>query len=248
LEYHYFDPAAGAYRSARTEPIALTVEGGPTPTFTPVPPTATPAPVDTPAPAALALPTAEPAADPAAALTGTQAILGAAGNPLPAPAVLPRRGALAASPWYWALWLGPLAAVLLGVGAARRERNAARRQAERQQARAGADALRSLAAQRPARDAASDPIAAGEAVARAQRVLSDYLSRKLGRRIDGLTRAARAVALQERGVPPPLVARVQECYAMAELARFSPAGVEPSLAVQMQRAVQAVVRDLERVL
>ncbi len=244
LDYHFFDPAAAAYRSTTTEPIALTVTGAPTPTFTPAPPTATPLPGETatPSAAALLLSTGEPS--PAAA----------ARFPMLVSTVQPRRwGALTASPWYWALWLGPLAALLLGVGAARRERTAHARQTARRQARAGQDALRSLAAQRtgraaPAANPAAAAPAAAETVTRAQRILSDYLSRKLGRSVDGMTRAARAAALAERGVPGPLVARVQECYALAELARFSPAGVDPTLAAQTQRAVEAVVRDLEKVL
>lgn len=234
IEYLFFDPAAGDYRGALTEPIALTAEGAPA--SAPAAKVAAGAPVT---------PTIDPATNPAIALAAPAAAARTLPSiqPMAVPSTIPAaRPPLAESPWFWALWLAPLSALFVGLVAGVRGRRTEERSARRTQARAGHEALRAVGT-RPA-----TPETPAEQVGRAQRALTDYLGRKLGRPISGLTRSDLAALLRARGAPAAAIATVQECLSLGDLARFSPSIVEPGMAAQMQERVGAAIRALEKAL
>lgn len=150
--------------------------------------------------------------------------------------------ALTGQPWFWALWALPVLAVVLTVTSTRRERRPARRQEKRKQARAAQDALHALSA------GSAQQMGTADLCGAAQRVLDDYLSRKLGHPVAGQTRSAIATELSQRGVPPDLVAEVTICYKSAELARFDPTGVNPTAAASLQSQVHNTIQRLDKVL
>jgi hypothetical protein len=152
-----------------------------------------------------------------------------------APAALPMAATIAQAPWFWALWSLPLAALIVGWAGLRRARSATARHAQRRRTQASGDALRTLRS-------ATDPAAA-------QKVLDEYLTRVLGHPVGGLTRTGRTALLEERGAPASLLARVEACYALVERARFSPAeAADPEATSDMQRDVEAIIRDLDPLL
>ncbi len=237
IEYSFYNPATGIYASALSNPLALTLLN------------ATGAPVAAVAPSAAALAATAPQTAPdAAAVEAAQSEPPA--TPVYAlmalPASLPFARSLTDTSWFWALWILPLLALILGLVTIQRSRNAVMRKAERQRTRAGSDALRALHA---APVAVSAQAASAEACAHAQKVLDDFLARALGQPVGGLTRSGRAALLAAKGVPAELVARVEECYALAERARYSPVdSLDPALGSQMQGKVEAVIRDLDPIL
>jgi hypothetical protein len=237
IEYAFFNPATSTYLSALSNPIEITLLDGAG------------------APVAAVAPSAKALVDPAAAAGAVQAAPAAAAEAqsvadaapvatpaytiMAAPATLPIAARLVESPWFWALWLLPLFALIAGWLGLRTARTAAARQSERKRTHAASDALHDL---RSAPDSAA-----------AQKVLDDYLARALGRPVRGLTRTGRAALLTEKGVPEALQARVEECYTMGERARYSPtenvaATAAPERDQRMHSAVETVIRELDPLL
>lgn len=247
IELAFFDPAAGAYRTAQTQPQVLTAEG----VAAPLEPagvltTTTPAPD----------PTATAAAAALVPITGTGVLTPADAAKLasgeaalqlrPAPEVLPAATQpLARNPLFWSLWLLPAGALVLGFGARRREwggraRRAAQ-QAARSRARAGSDVLRALAP--PAAFAG-----AAEASAAAQQALTEYLQRRLGRPVRGMGRAPLVAALAAQGAPPDLANEAAAILAAGDQARYAPLAADWGAAQQLHNAVTSLIRELDKVL
>jgi hypothetical protein len=123
----------------------------------------------------------------------------------------------------------------------RRRGETERRQAH-QQARAASDALRAL------NDASHRQSSPAELCDRSIQVLYQYLSRKLGQPVAGMTRPELAAILQERGIDPVIVQRVNECLRQAEFARYSPATSTSPAAQQLQAQIEVAIRELDRAL
>jgi hypothetical protein len=119
-------------------------------------------------------------------------------------------------PWYWAIWLMPLAA--LGTGFAWQQRQAYRLR--------NADAIRRTQAHKAAKRAlARLPHDDDDAtVAEAGRILPDFLAVKLGKPIAGATAAELTVALSHRNVSPTLIGEVTGTLAAMEARRYGMAG------------------------
>lgn len=235
IEYPFFDPQTGSFRSALTTPIALEVEA-----------VANPSPAaQSPADAAAAAPVAEEAAAQKSAAESAADPAAQAGLMplLQVPARLRMAVApLAGQPWYWVLWLLPLAAVALAGWKTLGERRGQHRRTANPGKSAAQDALRSLAAE-PAR-----PLSPADQCGRAQRTLLDYLNLKLGQPVTGRTRPALAAQLAGKGVPAQLTERVLTFLRLGDGVRYSPATVDAHMAAQMQQQVEALIRDLDKVI
>lgn len=139
-------------------------------------------------------------------------------------------------PAYWALWALPVALVAGQYTWQRRQRLN----------RANAAALRSQRAAKQAsqalRDAQQRPEVAGEA---ASSILSDYISARLQRPVNGLTQRALADLLLLHNVSPSLTARVQALLTRCEAARYAPAGFVAASS-DLLADTQQVIDELER--
>ncbi len=246
IELVYFDPAAGVYRTAQTQPLVLNAEGVAAPlepagVLTNTLPTAPPAPSTAAATVAATL-TLPLTLSAEAKLASGEAVLALR----PAPAALPvATQPLARSPFFWSLWLLPGAALAIAIGARRgRQGKGAKRaaqQAARSRARAGSEVLREL----PPPAAFASP---AEASAAAQQALTEFLQRKLGRPAHGLGRAPLVAALVAQGAPPPLAEQVAALLAAGDQARYAPLGVDWPAAQELHGAVTTLIRELDKVL
>jgi hypothetical protein len=195
VEYSYFDPQIAEYVTISTEPIAITVVPDGNST-NPVP--------------------AVPAA-------GNEAISGAEAS------IAPDLRSIKEAPdsWhignrpltqqagFWLLWILPIALLAgyfsLNLWRQKRTDNASTRRSQ-QAAKMANQALRQAR-----KDGDNGYGAAGQ-------ILLTYLSEKMNQSVYGLTQTDLARLLQERGLDPELVDRVQNCLTISEMGRFAPAG------------------------
>ena len=217
IDYVYFDPTDAAYHTATTAPLAVQVTQGKL------------------APAVQ--PSAPGAVAAGAALTPTTPLaLKQISGPLQQVAE-----PLAAQPWYWLLWVMPLAALTGSFGWQRRQLHLQANAAAIHSSKAGKQARKAIQRSR----ALADPAAKGATI---QTILLDYLAAKLHRPVAGLTHPAVAALLQARGVETDLTQRTVECLAAAEQLRFSPATVDRSAADTLIDTVETTVAALDEVL
>ncbi len=221
LEYVYFDPVAGQYQTARTEPIPVSIAPGDAAT-TPAPQPAAGNP---------------PSADSKAALEPLTSDIRHL-KPVP-----PRLGSdsklVTASGLYWAAWAFPVLAVAGYFVWQRRQRYWENNLA----------LARSSQASRKARKALSQARRQGkDAYAAAGHILTDYLSDKLGRPMTGLTHQALSELLAAQGVEASLVERVGELLVTGELGRFAPGADQPGYAESLLQEVDSLIAALEKVL
>ena len=236
IEYLFFDPAAGEFRGALTEPIALTAEGAPASASAPAAQVAAGAPLT---------PTIDPTTNPAIALAapgrgGAHAAVDSAhGCPLHDPGSAAAAGRIA-------LVLGTLAGAPYGVvrGLGRQRARPSHRATQRPPL-TGARRTRRLArCRRPARHARNPRRTGRPRPARPHRLPGPQTGPpRLRADPVGPGRPA-----PRPGAPAPAIATVQECLSLGNLARFSPSVVEPGMAAQMQERVGAAIRALEKVL
>ena len=223
LEYVYFDPADGAYHTATTAALAVQVtQGKLAPAVVP--------------PAALA---GEPAADlPVAANAAGTALL--ALKPIAGPLQL--AGApLATQPWYWLLWVMPLAALTGGFVWQRRTLHLQNNAANIRSSRAGKAARKALSRARKEADTVAK-------MTQVQTLFIDYLSAKLHQPIAGVTRTALASLLTQRQMDAVVIDRTMACLDSVEYLRFSPAMAEPVAVTALLDTVEATIIALDTVL
>lgn len=139
-------------------------------------------------------------------------------------------------PAYWALWTLPVALVAGQFAWQRRQRLNRANAATLRSQRAARHAMKDL------HDAGRRPEAAGEA---ASRILSDYISARLQRPVNGLTQRALADLLLLHNISPSLTARVQALLIRCEVGRYAPAGVAAAGSDLLAEA-QQVIDELER--
>lgn len=157
-------------------------------------------------------------------------------KPVP-PGLSGGRPSLLGNPLYWAGWLAPALGLaglwlwqnrrqrlLTDVAYARRLR--ARRAAEQILARAG--------------QPGADPNAL------VQQALTGYLSDRLNQPVTGLTAERMAGLLRESGLPPNLIAQVQELLVETDIGRFAPVGAGPAATEQRLAAARRLISDLEQ--
>jgi hypothetical protein len=116
---------------------------------------------------------------------------------------------------FWLLWILPISLLVghfsLNLWQQKRTDNASTRRSQQAAKRAN-QALRQTRKN-------SD-----EGYGAAGQILLTYLSEKMNQPVSGLTQADLAQLLQERGLAPDLVDRVQHCLTISEMGRFAPAG------------------------
>jgi hypothetical protein len=197
LEYSYFDPSAGEYRTLLREPGLVTVAPGPNGE------TAS-------ATAAVEEPTGtETRTESGAGLQ--QTVL----EPMPLPAVLsPRSMPVTSQPWYWGLWALPV--ITLAGSVALQQRQAYRLR--------NADQIRRSKARREAQRALANLPATDDhtTIAQSNRILIEYLAVKVGHSVGGSTVDELVALLETYGVDPALRKAVQGHLAAGEAARYSP--------------------------
>jgi hypothetical protein len=188
----YFDPQAGAYRQAQTEPLTVQVAPGESLFSSP-------------------LPSGNDKQD-LSLLAGDIRHIKAA-----PPSLAAQRTPPLEQPLYWLGWLLPLLAVM-GIWAWERRRQRLGNDVAYARAQRARRAARKQLAQ-ARKQAQEDEGAAHAAVARA---LGDYVGDKFNLPSAGLTRDAIRQALAEREVPGALVQRSLACLDWADAGRFSP--------------------------
>lgn len=129
---------------------------------------------------------------------------------------------LGTQPWYWLLWVMPLAARLaaLSGSAAKCTSSATPRQS-----------VVHAPKQSRAPEVLAQVLKEADTVAkmtRVQTLLIEYLSARLHQPIAGLTRNALAALLTAHQVDAALIDRTLECLDSVETLRFSPAMAEPA--------------------
>ena len=90
------------------------------------------------------------------------------------------------------------------------------------------------------------PRADGAAAAQAGRILTDYLSIKLGMNVSGTTSAALAAALSDHKVAPATIAATLDCLAGIEAIRYSPTG--PAMQTDARGQVETLINTLDTML
>jgi hypothetical protein len=86
----------------------------------------------------------------------------------------------------------------------------------------------------------------GDTYSTGGQVLTSYLSDKLGQPVAGLTHQALAALLEEKGLGPELVDRVNACLTDAELGRFSPEANDPAHAANLLKEIDVLIGILEK--
>ena len=143
------------------------------------------------------------------------------------------------SPLYWLAWGVPLLGIVGNFVWQRRQHY--------WQNNAGL--VRSSQALKKARRALSRvPRDRGDSYSAAGQVLTTYLADKLDQPVLGLTHQALAALLEEKGLGPQLVERVNTCLADAELGRFSPEANDPAHADNLLKEIDVLLSELERYL
>lgn len=219
LSFPYFDPGAGAYRTATTEPVKLTI--APAPPGTRVPPPATVGPTVTPGASNVLAPRLKP-----------PAVEDVTGSSL--------RARFWRGSWrWWLVVLPPLAWLAVGVVRFVRRRRLAdvgglRRRAARSRRRTVIS--RARAALRAGRREDFH----GECA----RLLLDALSEVVGRSATGLVHAELRQALLERNVPGELADAVLEVLEGFDFARYAPgqSNLESEGADQLESTLKLVHR------
>ena len=213
IAYSYFDPTEGTYQMVTTEALTVDVTQGTAPL----------------APAATEneLPAVEGAA------ASTTLALKSLESTISRPS-LP----MTAQPWYWLLWLMPLAALSGGFVWQRRQAYRLHNAATIRSTRAGRTARKALARARKLGDAAAKSDAA-------QLILVGYLSAKLQQPVAGLTWQEIAGQLAACGVETDLIQRTLETWHEVEAIRFAPANAAEASANALLDTVDTLVAALE---
>jgi len=226
IRYIYFDPAAKAYRTLESAPIAVSIAGGdPAASGSGAPP-AEPGDAARGAAASAADGAGDDAGGEDTRLTaGLRPLkLGAVGTDgdqwgldgRAAGASLPTGRLLGARPMTWLLWLLPLVVVVAGT--VRRPRG---------DVAVGTRPTDDLSPSRALLEQARQPGA--DAYGLAHLALAGYLERRLGESVGGMTRERVADQMREAGIEPALVARVSDCLRDCEAGRYAPNGAGDSM-------------------
>ena len=80
----------------------------------------------------------------------------------------------------------------------------------------------------------------------AGQILTTYLSDKLDQPVLGLTRLSLAELLEEKGLAPELIERINICLADAELGHYSPDASNPDHAKNLLKEIDILIKDLEK--
>jgi hypothetical protein len=219
LEYSFFDPEAGEYRTLATQPIQVSVApngAATTPSYAPAP-----------------APTTDQAAPVAPQPADIRYL-----KPVPARLSL-ASGPITESPLYWLAWSVPLLGLAANFAWKRREQFWQKNPTLARSSQARRKAKQTLAqAQREKWDVYST----------ASQILTDYLADKLDQPVAGLTRSAVTQLLAARGLKASLIERVESCLAEVESGRYAP-GARSSAQVEMLlQQVDRLIGDLEKVL
>lgn len=225
IEYSFFDPVAGSYQTAATEPLTVRVAPG----------------IVDPADVAVQ---PQAAVEPAAAEAGSPAAEAVAMGLLkPVPETLDRAGdPVVAQPWYWALWVMPLTVLAGGFTWQRRRAYLAENAGAVRASRALKEARRGL---NGLRRGAPDESAL---FAGAYAILTEYLAAKIQRPVIGLTRPALTDLLNEQGADAALIERTCRALDAADDERYSPGGMRFASAGELLTEVESVIADLDTVL
>ncbi len=147
---------------------------------------------------------------------------------------------LTGSPLYWLAWLVPLLGLVGNFAWQRRQTFWAN----------NSELARSSKAARQARQALSHTRQqqGDELYRQAGQLLTTYLADKLNQPVLGLTRASRTELLQQRGLPPTLIERVNTCLTDAEQGSYSPAAAGPDHAQNLLTEIDRLILELETAL
>lgn len=214
FDYAYFDPADGAYHVVTSSPLSVQVSQGATPLVQPNAPISA---------------TVSSDADSAAVVLALKPL----NTPMTAVAA-----PLTQRPWYWALWVMPLAILSGGFVWQKRQAHLDRNAGAIRSSRAGKQARKALDKARKLTDGPAKALAA-------QATLLDYLSSKLHRSIAGLPHADVVTLLSAQEVNATLTQRVLGCLGRAEELRFSPGAVDDSAADALLDNVATTIAALD---
>jgi hypothetical protein len=141
------------------------------------------------------------------------------------------------SPLYWLAWAVPVLGIVGNFAWQRRQHYWQN----------NASLARSSQALKKARQAlAHARRESGDTYSTGGQVLTSYLSDKLGQPVAGLTHQALAALLEEKGLGPNLVDRVNACLTDAELGRFSPEANDPAHAANLLKEISVLIGELEK--
>ncbi len=157
-------------------------------------------------------------------------------QPMALPAALSMSQApMTSQPWYWGLWALPVATLAGGLAFRQRQAYQLRNADAIRRSKAHKEAKRALAKLPDGNDS--------KASAKAGRILTDYLSVKLGQSVGGSTADDLAATLRARGVDPALSAEVQRFLNAIEASRYSPAA--GTAATDLRTEVGLLINQLD---
>jgi hypothetical protein len=218
LTYIYFDPVAGDYQTASTEPIAVSIAPGEAnPATMGVPP----------APMGGEKEAVEQTATDIRHLKPVPSELSSASQPV------------TQSGLYWAAWAFPVFGALGYWVWQRRQRYWENNLGLARSSQARSKAKKALARARRQKQGAYS--AAGQ-------ILTAYLADKLDRPVTGLTHQALAEILEARDVASDLIERVEVVLVSSDLGRFAPGADSPDHAASLLKEVDVLINVLERAL
>lgn len=223
IQYSFFDPELNEYVTVASDPIVVDVlpDGS----------------LGTNAPTLPAVDTGVGSVPPSPADVAIRPLKSASpflksGNPL-----------LATKAGYWLLWSVPLLLLAAHTGLRMRQNHRLNNVDERRSQQAAKQAHKALRQARHTLKSSSDETSlANDEVAR---ILSEYLSSKLGRSIHGLTQIDLVSLLQARGVDLELAERVENCFIKSEMGRYAPIDVSES-ALDILEEADELVDDLDK--
>jgi hypothetical protein len=152
---------------------------------------------------------------------------------------------LATKAGYWLLWGVPLLLLAAHAGLRIRQNHRLNNVDERRSQQAAKQAHKALRQARQVVKRSSDDTAvANNEVAR---ILSEYLSSKLGKSIQGMTQSDLVNLLQACGVEPEIAERVENCFIKNEMGRYAPFGASES-AYDILKEADELIDDLNKVI
>jgi len=217
LEYTYFDPVTGEYQTMTTQPILVSVAPGD--------------------PAAGEAQNYVPMTDGQKESVEQLATDIRHLKPVP-PKLSLGNQRVTESPLYWLAWSIPLLGITGNFIWQRRQRY--------WQNNSGL--ARSSQARKKAKKALSrvQTTEQGDVYSAAGQALTDYLADKLDQPVAGLTHQALATLLEDNGLEPALIKRVNLCLTDTELGRFSPEASYPAHAERLLKEIDILIGDLEK--
>ena len=216
LEYTYFDPVADAYQTMTTQPILVSVAPGD--------------------PAAAEAQNYAPVPDGHKESVEQLATDVRHVKPVPSKLSLGDQR-VTESPLYWLAWSVPLLGIVGNFVWQRRQHYRQNNTGLARSSQARKKAKKALARVRAQK---------GDVYSAAGQVLTNYLADKLDQPVAGLTHQALATLLEDKGLEPELIDRVNICLTDAELGRFSPEANDPAHAEVLLKEIDVLIGDLEK--